>query len=260
MEELTDTEREEQVRTFVRENLLFLLLAVALGLAGVAGFKYWQSKRLGGAEAAELQYESVIASLSANQPEQAEERTKQLRATHPKSPYADQAELAQARAAVARHDYDAATRMLRTVLDGAGDPVLRHVARTRLARVMIEQQRYDDAVSLLSLDEAGAFAALYHEIRGDAFAAKGDGESARREYTDALAVSEDQSGIDSAYVALKRDALPAAAAPAAAGPAATSPAAASPGAPAPAPAGAQAPAGAPAAAPAPADAAKADHP
>jgi predicted negative regulator of RcsB-dependent stress response len=211
VEELSDTEREEQVRSFVRENLLFLLLAVALGLAAVSGFKYWQSKRLGGAEAAELQYEAVIAALATNQPDKAAEQTKELRATHPKSPYADQAELAQARAAVARHDYDGATRMLRTVIDGAGDPLLRQIARTRLARVTIEQGRYDDAVALLPLSEAGSFAALYHDVRGDALAAKGDTEAARREYTEALAVSEEQSGLDSAFVTLKRDALPAAA-------------------------------------------------
>jgi predicted negative regulator of RcsB-dependent stress response len=191
--------------------LLFLLLAVALGLAAVSGFKYWQSKRLGGAEAAELQYEAVIAALATNQPGKAAEQTKELRATHPKSPYTDQAELAQARAAVARHDYDGATRMLRTVIDGAGDPLLRQIARTRLARVTIEQGRYDDAVALLPLNEAGSFAALYHDVRGDALAAKGDTEAARREYTEALAVSEEQSGLDSAFVTLKRDALPAAA-------------------------------------------------
>jgi predicted negative regulator of RcsB-dependent stress response len=212
VEDLTDTEREEQVRSFVRENLLFLLLAVALGLAAVSGYKYWQSKRMGGAEAAELQYMAVISALATNNPDKAAEQAKELRASHPKSPYADQAELVQARAAVARRDYDGATRMLRTVIDGAGDPLLRQIARTRLARVMVEQGRYDDAVGLLPLAEAGAFAALYHDIRGDALAAKGDTEAARREYTEALGVNEEQSGIDSAYVALKRDALPAAAA------------------------------------------------
>jgi predicted negative regulator of RcsB-dependent stress response len=211
VEDLTDNEREEQVRRFIRENLLYLLLAVALGIGGVAGYKYWQSRQLGGAESAKDEYEAVLESLSAGQPDQAAERSRALRAAYAKSPYADQAELALARAAVARRDYDAASQRLRAVIDGAGDPLLRQIARTRLARVMIEQGRHDDAIALLQVEQAGAFSALYHEIRGDAFAAKGDAAEARKEYTAALSVDDEQTGIDSAFVALKRDALPAAA-------------------------------------------------
>jgi predicted negative regulator of RcsB-dependent stress response len=209
VEELSDTEREEQVRSFVREEPVVPAAGRGPGLRRFPGSSTG-SKRLGGAEAAELQYEAVIAALATNQPDKAAEQTKELRATHPKSPYADQAELAQARAAVARHDYDGATR------DAADrDRRRRRPAaaadRSHAPRVTIEQGRYDEAVALLPLNEAGSFAALYHDVRGDALAAKGDTEAARREYTEALAVSEEQSGLDSAIVTLKRDALPAAA-------------------------------------------------
>ena len=64
MEDLSDIERAEQVRTFVRENLWFALLALALGVAAVTGFRYWQAKRTGGAEQAESEYSAVITALS----------------------------------------------------------------------------------------------------------------------------------------------------------------------------------------------------
>jgi predicted negative regulator of RcsB-dependent stress response len=208
VEDLSDNERAEQLRGFLRENLPFLLLAIAIGIGGVAGFRYWQSHQRGDAEAGAAAYESVLSALSANQREQAEQRALELRKSHPKSPYADQADLALARAAVARRDYDAASRLLRGVLDGAGDSELRHVARTRLARVTIEQGRYDDAVALLPTADAGAFSGLYHEIRGDALAAKGDADTARSEYAAALSVAAEESGLDSAFIALNRDSLP----------------------------------------------------
>jgi predicted negative regulator of RcsB-dependent stress response len=57
---------------------------------------------------------------------------------------------------------------------------LRLVAQTRLARVLVEQGKIDDALALLDVAKAGAFAAMVHDIRGDALAAKGDATAARR--------------------------------------------------------------------------------
>ena len=97
--------------------------------------------------------------------------------------------------------------MLRGVADRSQDVELRLVAKTRLARVLVEQGKYDEALALLDASQAGAFAAVTHEIRGDALAAKGDAAQARSEYDAAIAASTPVSGIDSAYVELKRDAL-----------------------------------------------------
>jgi predicted negative regulator of RcsB-dependent stress response len=133
----------------------------------------------------------------------------QLRSTHPKSPYADQADLALARAAVDARDFDGAAKRLRAVADGSRDPQLRIIARTRLARVLGEQGKHDEALALLEVSEAGAFTALLHDIRGDLFAAKGDVAAAAREY-DAVLAGESanaESGIDRVYVQLKREAL-----------------------------------------------------
>jgi predicted negative regulator of RcsB-dependent stress response len=209
VEDLSDIERAEQVRTFVRENLLFAVLALAVGVAIVSGYRYWQAKRTGGAEESEAAYSTVIAALSSGDRDKAVGLSKELRTQHAGSPYADQADLAIAKLDVARRDYDEAAKLLRAVTDGANDPLLRQVARTRLARVLIEQGKHDEALALLPVDQAGGYAALYHELRGDALAAKGDAAAARAEYTAALE-GGDASGIDSAYVALKRDALPAA--------------------------------------------------
>ena len=52
-------------------------------------------------------------------------------------------------------------------MDNSKDTELRHIARLRLARVLIDQGKPDDALKTLS-DAPGAFAARYHEVRGDA--------------------------------------------------------------------------------------------
>ena len=209
MEDLTDNEREEQLRRWWGENWLWIVGGIVLGLALLAGWQYWQKTRLQAAEQDEAAYLSVIDALGGNQIDQAAARAKELRDRRPGSPYADQADLALARMAVDRREFDDAAARLRVVMDGSKDPELRTVARVRLARVLLEQGKHDEGLALLDPAKAGAFAALYHEVRGDAYAAKGDAQAAAGEYDAALAAGA-EAGIDRTFVELKRDALPAA--------------------------------------------------
>jgi predicted negative regulator of RcsB-dependent stress response len=216
VEDLSDIEREEQLRRWWSENWLWIFGGVVLGLGALAGWQYWQKSRFTAAEADEASYIAVLESLSKQDEAAAAKTAGDLRALHPKSPYADQADLALARAEVGQQKFDEAARRLRTVADSSRDPELRLVARSRLARVLAEQGKHDDALALLDPAQAGAFAPLFHEIRGDVLAAKGDVAGAREEYAAALAADAgaEDPRLDRAYVELKRDALSSAPAPA----------------------------------------------
>jgi len=209
VEDLSDNEREEQLRRWWSENWLWIVGGVAIGLAVLAGYQYWQQTRFQAAEQDEAAYLAVLDTLGRNQRDEAVKKADQLRSSHPKSPYADQADLALARAAVDARDFDSAAKRLRAVADGSRDPQLRVVARTRLARVLGEQGKHDEALALLDVAKAGEFTALLHDVRGDLFAAKGDAAAAAREYDAVLAAAsaDADSGIDRAYVQLKREAL-----------------------------------------------------
>lgn len=225
MEDLSDIEREEQLRRWWSENWLWIFGGVALGLGALAGWQYWQKSRFAAAESDESSYMAVIESLSKNDKDAAAKTASDLRALHPKSPYADQSDLAIARADVGQQQLDDAAGRLRKVADSSRDPQLRLIAQSRLARVLAEQGKYDDALNLLDPTQAGSFAPVFHEVRGDVLAAKGDPAGARKEYDAALAAAgtEDDPTLDRAYVELKRDALPVATAAVAAAPAAAAP-------------------------------------
>jgi predicted negative regulator of RcsB-dependent stress response len=208
VEDLTDNEREEQLRQWWSENWLWILGGIALGLAMLWGWQYWQRSRMEQAQHDLAAYQSVVSMLSQDKFDQAVVEAKALRDERPASPYADQSDLVLARAAVEARKLDDAAQHLHVVMDGSKDPELRAIARTRLARVLVEQAKYDDAVAMLDVGDAGSYAALYHELRGDAYAGKGDPAAARREYGEALASQNEDAGLDRQYIELKRDALP----------------------------------------------------
>ncbi len=220
MEDLTDNESEELLRRWWSENWLWLVGGIVLGLGGLAGWQYWQKAKLDASVSDASAYKAEVDSLGANQIDAAAAKAKELRDLHPKSPYADQADLALARSAVERSDLPEAARRLKLVADSSRDPQLRQIAKARLARVLIEQGKYDEALAQLDLANAGSFGALYHELRGDALAAKGDAAGARQQYDSALAGTQTEPGIDKVYVELKRDALVSSTAPAGSIPAA----------------------------------------
>ncbi len=213
MEDLTDNEREEQLRRWWGENWLWIVSGIGLGLGLLWGWQYWQRSKAEAAQLEESAYAAVLESLGKNQFDQAVLQAKAMRDARMASPYTDQADLALARAAIELRKLDDAALRLKTVADGSKDPELRGVAKVRLARVLIEQGKFDESLALLDVANAGAFAALYHDIRGDAFAGKGDPAAALREYDAALVAAKGDVRIDTAYVELKRSALPAAAAP-----------------------------------------------
>jgi predicted negative regulator of RcsB-dependent stress response len=222
VEDLSDNEREEQLRRWWADNWLWIVGGIALGLGALAGWNYWQTSKVKAAEMDESSYLAVLDALGRNDKEAAVKQATDLRKLHPKSPYADQSDLALARYAVDQRDFDAAVQRLRAVADSSRDAELRLIATTRLARVLAEQGKHDEALKLLDVARAGAFAPLYHDLRGDILAARNDAAGARQAYDAALAATaaSPPQGFDRAYVELKRDALPAAAA----APAATTPA------------------------------------
>jgi predicted negative regulator of RcsB-dependent stress response len=209
VEDLTDNEREEQLRRWWSDNWAWIIGGVALGLAVLAGWQYWQRQKLQSAEQDEASYVAVVEALDRSQRGEAARQATELRARRPDSAYADLADLMLARAAVDAGQLDEAARSLKSVADGSRDPELRLVAQVRLARVLVEQGKFDDALALLDVAKAGDFAPLFQDVRGDALAAKGDAAGARKAYEAALAGGE-ESGIDRELVELKRDALPAA--------------------------------------------------
>ncbi len=103
-------------------------------------------------------YEKMLSAFGRGDRTEAQVLVGDLEHNYSSSPYVDQAKLAAARVYVESNELDKASSELQAVSQHAKDPHLALLARLRLARVQIAQQKPDDALATLNGVEPGAFA------------------------------------------------------------------------------------------------------
>jgi predicted negative regulator of RcsB-dependent stress response len=186
-EYLTDRDQEEALRNWWKENWRWILGGIVLGLALLGGWQYMKVRDARQADSAAKLYADFRGALERNELDAATRSLGSLSADHAKSPYTQQGRLLLAKKHVEANKLDEALPLLQSVADQSKDEELAWIARTRVARLLIQQGKHDDALKLLDVEKAGAFVAQVREIRGDAQVAKGNPTAARAEYAAALA-------------------------------------------------------------------------
>jgi predicted negative regulator of RcsB-dependent stress response len=212
---LSEKEQWERVVRWLRENGLWILAGVAVGAIAIYGWQWWNAHvdKVNGEASAK--YEQLQLDLGKGDRTGALMMVTELQRDYASTPYVDQAHLAMARAYVDSSELDKAATELQAVSQHSKDKQLALVARVRLARVQIAQQKPDDALQTLDGVDPGAFIGLFHEVRGDAEFAKGNKPAALTEYRAARAADETGGGGDTSLLDLKISDLVAAVPPSA---------------------------------------------
>jgi len=199
---LSEHEEGERLKAWIRENWAWVISGVAIGLGLLGGWQYYQRYQGIRAETAAATADEFGKAVSVDQAK-ADALYKTLTSEYTSTPYADQARLQAAQNAVAKSDWTTAESVLRDLADHSKDEPLRQVARLRLARVLIQTHKSDDALALLDVNKAGAFTAQVHELRGDALYAKQDLTAAHSEYQAALDAAKNDDSYDVSLLKLK---------------------------------------------------------
>lgn len=174
---LDEHEQSERVRNWLQRNGIGLIGGFALGLGLIAGWQWWQKRTENRYLQAGETFQSVARNLQTKNLKQAQAEAAKLQG----GAYAALAALDMAKAQLDAGQRDAAIATLRAAA-GTDDPGLSAVIAQRLARLLIDAGKGEEALKLIG--DATDAASL--EANGDAQLALGRREQARAAYSKAL--------------------------------------------------------------------------
>lgn len=176
---LDEHEQSERVREWLRRNGSALFIGVALGLAAIGGWQWWQRHQEQQQDKMASDYQAALDAIEAKD-KAADGRIKAL----PEGVFRTLAQLALAKSQVEAGQRDEAIATLRSIR--TQDAAIAAIVNERLARVLIDAGQADAALKLVADSEW--VAAM--EVRGDAQMAMGQRDQARDTYSKALIKAE----------------------------------------------------------------------
>lgn len=204
--DLEEQEKIDGLKSWWETYGTLLIVVIATFIASIGGVKAWnyyQQQQIG--QAAEL-YSSLLQVEASGDSKKISDAAHLLMEGFPSSGYASRAALISARASFDSGDVQNAKSRLQWTLDNTKEDELKDLVRLRLVGMLLDEQKYDDALRLLDTKHGESFDGLYADLKGDVLNAAGKIAEARIAYQTAL----DKMGKKGTYyniVQMKFDAL-----------------------------------------------------
>lgn len=218
-----DLEEQEQLAQFRHfwnkygDIIMWALVLVLTAAAAWNGWRWWQREQ---ALKAAGMFDELERVVQVGDADRATRIFADLKDRFGGTTFAEQGGLMVARVQFDKGQLDAAQASLGWVSEHAAEDEYRAIARLRLAALLIEQKKFDDALKLLAGEFPKSFVALAADRRGDVLQAQGKRADAVAAYQQAwseMAASVDYRRIvEAKLIALGAEPKDAAAAPAAA--------------------------------------------
>ncbi len=188
-------EQGERVKSWLRENGSAIVMGLVLAFGLMFGFKQWQGWQTSKRQQASAEYQVMANLIKDNKLDAAVTNYQVLKTEHSKSAYASMAALMMAKARIFAGQEELAVSDLEYAMEHGQPQPIKLIARERLARVKLSQGDADAALKLLEgASSSVGFEALFAEIRGDIFVAKGETAKAIESYQVALDALEEGVG------------------------------------------------------------------
>ena len=204
-EQLTDDEQVEALKKWWKENGTAIVIGIVIGIGAIIGFWKWTKYTETQALAASALYDEFIMAVTDDKLD-ASSHYASLKKNYEGTSYAALAALRMAAIDYGKEDADKAVEYLRWATAHPGHDSIEHIARVRLAKILVTKNELDEAEKLLKDVSEPAFDAQYAVIRGDIHNKRGNLEQARSSYQLALAATS-FSGKQREYVQMKLDDL-----------------------------------------------------
>ena len=200
----TEEEQLEALKKWWAQNGISIITGVVLGIVAIFGWRGWQAHLQEQAEAASGLYSELIVNIRQEKLDEARVQANEILENYEGTGYAQFAALLLARIEIDGNNHDAAIKQLHWVMDNAKQEELKHLARLRIARLYLSDDKPKLALELLDVKDYGSFTASYEETRGDIYIRLNQPDKAREAYKNALSTINDTTRENS-YLQLKLD-------------------------------------------------------
>lgn len=185
-EYLTEQEQIQQLKTWLKQYGPTVVLGIVLALIMTTSWRYWQNYHNKVLIHASSIYDEMLTLRAQNNTSGALAQAQKLLSHYRKTPYADMASLLLARDAVLKKNYPEAIQQLNWVINHSTNSSIREIARIRMARILLAEQKPDEALDLLKKRDDKNYIGLVDEVRGDAYLIQHNPTAARHAYQLAL--------------------------------------------------------------------------
>ena len=179
--DLQEQEQVDALKAFWAKYGNLIMWAVTLVLAAFAGWSYWMKLDRDKASSASTMYGELQTAADAGDPKRAAQIFGDMQAKAPKTTFTQLGALLLAKTQSDKGDAVNATANLQWVADNGNDENAA-VAHMRLAGLLADAKKYDDALKQLALVKPASFAALVSDRRGDIELAQGQSDAAIKAY------------------------------------------------------------------------------
>ncbi|MBU0688592.1 MAG: tetratricopeptide repeat protein [Gammaproteobacteria bacterium] len=204
--DLHEQEQVDAIKAWWKENSSWVYGLVTVSLLAFAGSQFWKQHQASQSTGAASLYAEVMKQTASGDAKLIGDAADALADRFSASPYAARAQLLAAQTSQQAADPARAKARLWWVIEHSEEEGLQHVARLKLAAMLLDEGKYDDALKQLGTAHPAAFDSVYADLKGDVQVAMGKVDDARISYKLAMEKTEAQAAQRN-LIQLKLDGL-----------------------------------------------------
>jgi len=185
----TDEETLEALKSWWKENGKSVIGGLVIGVTSIVGFKQWGSYQEQQAQSASNLYQIMNENSTNKKVDEFYATGTEIVLDYSNTPYASLASLAMVKKLIDEDKFEDAIKKLNWLLSNSSDDGIKHIARIRLARVLLNQKQFEKAFELIKSEQSVSFKSEYNELRGDVYVATQKYTLAKESYKSALAAN-----------------------------------------------------------------------
>jgi predicted negative regulator of RcsB-dependent stress response len=182
----TEEEQVEAIKKWWSENGKSIIAGIIIGITTIFGWRSYENHAAMQAQAASALYEQLLSASRKNDTDNMRVFANNIIADYESSTYAIFSKLMLAKLESELSNLKNAESYLYSILDNNSHDEFKHIARLRLIRVLIANNKLESAEELLTNVKPNQFIAHYEELRGDIFVKQGKIKEAAKAYQNAL--------------------------------------------------------------------------